>query len=172
MILSTISLVSTLVLLYLLVAYNSLIKRRNQVKTDYSDIDIQLRRRGSLIQKLADFVKEYAEHEKRTFENVAQARSALDTSKTAKEFAKADNMLTESLRSLFMVAEDYPKLQASANYKQLQGDLLQTENLIASYREQYNRSVQKYNNSVQVFPRLLVARLFNFHEEELFQTTE
>ncbi|KKS54419.1 MAG: LemA protein [Candidatus Gottesmanbacteria bacterium GW2011_GWA1_42_26] len=126
-VLVTISLGLAFLLLYIWSAYNSMIRRRNQVKTDFSDIDIQLKRRSSLIQNLVDLVKDYARHEKETFENVAKARAAVDTSKTAGESARADNMLTQTLRSLFMVVENYPKLQASDNYKQLREDLVDTE---------------------------------------------
>lgn len=160
------------VFLYIWSVYNSIIRKRNQVKTDFSDIDVQLKRRSSLIQNLADLVREYAKHEKGTFENVAAARSAVDTSKTAADQAKAENMLNQTLRSLFMVVEQYPKLQASDNYKQLRDDLNETENLIASYREDYNRSVQEYNNYIQTFPNLLVANLLHFPEEQLFQASE
>ncbi len=161
-----------LVFLYIWSVYNAIIRKRNQVKTDYSDIDIQVKRRASLIQNLADLVHDYAKHEKETFENVASARSAVNTSKTPGDQAKASNMLTETLRSLFMVVEQYPKLQASENFKQLRDDLNQTENLIASSRADYNLSVQDYNTYIQSFPSLLIANLLHFQEEELYQTSE
>jgi LemA protein len=149
--------------------YNRFIVQRNKVKTDYSDIDIQLKRRASLIDQLASLVKEYAKHEKETFEDVAMARSALDTSKSVKEAAKAENMLSSTLRSLFSVVENYPKLQASENFITLRDDLKETENMIAQYRETYNKTVQDYNNLVQTFPNLLAARLFQFYDEEFFE---
>lgn len=105
-----------LIILYLWSAYNTFITKRNAVKTDFSDIDIQVKRRASLIENLANLVKDYAKHEKETFEGVAKARSALDTSKTAADKAQADNMFTSTLRSLFAVSEKYPQLQASRNY--------------------------------------------------------
>lgn len=155
--------------IYLWATFNTLIRKRNQVKTDFSDIDVQLKRRASLIQTLADLVRDYAKHEKETFENVSRARSALDASKTAHESAKAENMLSQTLRSLFMVVENYPKLQASENFRTLRDDLNQTENFIAQYREDYNRSVQNYNNAIQTFPNLLVVNILGFHQEELYQ---
>ena len=170
--LGSFSVILFFVLLYIWSKYNLFIKKRNQVKTDYSDIDIQLKRRASLIEQLANMVRGYAKHEKETFENVAKARSALDTSKTASDAAQAENMLAQTLRSLFAVVENYPKLQASENYKTLRDDLKETENLIAGYREEYNRSVQNYNNTIQIFPNLLVAALFQFQEKELFQPTK
>lgn len=157
------------ILLYLWATYNTFIIRRNQVKTDFSDVEVQIKRRASLIERLATLVKEYAKHENATFENVAKARSALDTSKSVKDTAKAENMLTQTLRSLFMVTENYPKLQANENFLSLQTELKETENKIAQYREEYNQSVQQYNNLVQTFPNLLAAGLFQFQTEELFQ---
>lgn len=168
--LSYLSFFLIIVLLYILKVYNTTIAKRNVVKTDYSDIDVQLKRRASLIQNLMDYVREYATHEKETFTKVSQARAALDSSKTVHDSAKADNMLTETLRSLFAVVENYPQLRASENYKTLRDDLLHTENSIANYREQYNQSVQQYNTYIQTFPRLLVAALFKFYEEDYFQT--
>lgn len=157
-------------LLYLWGTYNSFIFKRNQVKTDLSDIEIQIKRRASLIDELAKLVKGYAKHEEETFENVAKARSALDTSKTVKETARAENMLTSTLRSLFMVTESYPKLLANQNFLSLRDDLKETEDNIAKYREDYNLTVQNFNTSIQTFPNLLVAALFGFHEEELYQS--
>lgn len=169
-VLTYISLFLVFLLLYTLKIYNAIITKRNQVRVDYSDIDIQLKRRASLIQNLMDLVREYATHEKNTFTKVSEARAAVDTSKTAHESAKADNMLTETMRSLFAVVENYPELKASQNYKTLRDDLVSTENAIALTREEYNHSVQKYNTYIQTFPRLLVAYLFQFFEEEYFQT--
>ncbi len=168
-ILSIFSGVLVLTLLYLWATYNAFVTKRNQVKTDFSDIEVQIKRRASLIERLALMVKEYTKHEKETFEDVAKARSALDTSKTVKEKAKVENMLTETLRSLFMVTENYPKLEANENFLALREDLKETENFIAKYREEYNQSVQEYNNLTQTFPNLLAAWLFKFPEEELFQ---
>lgn len=159
-------------LLYLLTTFNHLIKLRNRVKTDFSDIDIQIRRRASLVQNLVDMVREYTKHESKTFKEVAAARSAIDNSRTAQETAQASNMLTETLRSLMMVTEDYPDLKASENFQQLRQDLLQTENSLAEYREEYNQTVERYNNTIQTFPNLLVAALFGFESSDLFQESE
>lgn len=161
-----------LTFLYVWAVYNTIVRKRNQVKTDLSDIDVQLKRKSSLIQNLSDLVREYATHEKGTFENVAKARSAVDTSKSAGDQAKAENMLSQTLRSLFMVVEQYPKLQASENYKLLRDDINKTEDLIATYREVYNRSVQEYNNYIQTFPNLLLVKVLRTKEEELFQTSQ
>lgn len=158
-----------LVLFWLWGMYNALIISRNKVKTDYADIDVQIKRRASLIENLATLVREYAKHEKGTFEDVAKARSAIQSASSPKQTATADNFLTSTLRSLFAVSEAYPKLLASENYKQLTLQLEQTENQVAAYRETYNQTVLDYNTTVQTFPNLLAARLFGFAEEELFE---
>lgn len=168
-ILIALTIILALVFLFLLVTYNKLIRLRNRVRTDYSDIDVQLKRRSSLIQNLVDMVREYAKHENDTFKGVAAARSALDNSTTTHETARAENMLTESLRSLFMVTEAYPELKADRNYQQLRDDLAGTENRIAIYREEYNKTAEVYNNEVETFPNMLVAGLFAFETAELFQ---
>lgn len=167
--LTILSLTLAVILFYLLVVFNALIKLRNRVKTLFSDIDIQLRRRSALLQNLVDLVREYTTHEEKTFTGVAKARAAVDNSRGAHESADADNMLTQTLRSLMMVTEAYPELKADTNYKELRRDLLDAEDKIASYRESYNRGVEDYNNTIQTFPNLVVAALFGFEPEELFQ---
>lgn len=156
------------ILLCLWIMYNSFIGARNQVKTDFADIDVQLRRRASLIENLVALVREYAKHENETFSQVAEARSALDKPRGAKETQAIDNMLTSALRSLFAVSEAYPKLLASENYKTLRDDLKETEDSIARYREEYNQTVLAFNTNIQIFPNLLAAKLFGFKDEELF----
>jgi LemA protein len=168
-VLTSISVLLFFTLVFFWSTYNTFIKSRNQVKTDYSDIDIQLKRKVSLVEQLVILIKEYAKHEKETFENVAKARSALDTSKNATDAAKAENMLSQTLRSLFAVVENYPKLQANENYQTTIAELKQTENNIAKYREEYNQTVQRYNNLVQTFPNLVSAAIFNFKSAKLFQ---
>ncbi len=158
------------ILLFLWAKYNGFIVARNKVKTDFADIDVQLKRRASLIENLVEVVREYAKHEKGTFTNVAKARAALESSHGPKESARADNMLSQTLKTLFAVSEAYPNLRASENFQSLRGDLKETEDRIAQYREQFNQTVLDYNTIIQTFPNLLVARLFGFGEEELFET--
>ena len=148
--------------------YNSFIEKRNEVRTDFADIAVQMKKRAALVDQLVLMVREYAKHEKGTFENVAKARSALDTSSTVKDAAKVDNMFTATLRSLFSVVENYPKLQASTNYLSLRDDLKLIEDAIARYREEYNQTVNEYNTSIQTFPNMIVAGLFHFDDEPLF----
>lgn len=171
-VLATLSIILLCLFFYGWALFNSFVKARLQVQTDFSDIDIQIKRRASLIQNLADMVKGYAKHEKTTFEEVAKARSAVDQSKGVIDSAKAENMLTETLRSLFAVVEAYPKLQASENYKSLQLELKETENWIARYREEYNESVKSYNTQISVFPNLFFAAAFRFQQAKLFQSSD
>lgn len=161
--------VLTLVFLFLWSAYNSFITERNKVKTFFADIDVQLKRRASLIENLVALVREYAKHEKSTFEDIAKARSALLLPHGPQESAKIEGMLSGALKSLLAVSENYPKLLASENYQSVQNDLRETENTIAGHREAYNQSVLDYNTMLQTFPNLLAARLFDFKEEELFE---
>lgn len=163
------SLTLAVILFYLLTMFNSLVRLRNRVRTLFSDIDIQLRRRAALLQNLVDLVREYTSHEEKTFTGVAKARAAVDNSRGAHQSAKADNMLTETLRSLMMVTEAYPELKADANFKELRRDLLDAENAIAEFRQSYNKGVETYNNAIQIFPNMLVAALFGFEPEELFE---
>lgn len=160
--------VAVFILLFLWHAYNSFIRQRNQVKNSFADIDVQLKRRASLIENLVALVREYAAHENKTFEDVAKARSAVQSPYGPRDVNKIDNMLTQSLKSLLAVAEAYPKLQASENYQSLQDQLKETEDTIAIHREEYNQSVLQFNTMIQTFPNLMVAGLFGFSEEELF----
>lgn len=168
---TTITAILGMLLLYLWVAYNGFIKARNEVKTDFADIDVQLKRRAGLIENLVEVVREYAKHEESTFEGVAKARSLVSQPHSPAAAAQADNMLTSTLKTIFAVSEAYPELKASDNFKRLQDDLKETEDKIAHYREEYNQTVLRYNTKIQTFPNLLVAGLFGFKEEELFQPT-
>ena len=161
-----------LVLLYLWFLYNSLITARVRVREAWSGIEVQLKRRSSLIPNLVEAVKGYAKHEKQVFENVTKARSALLSAKTPKEAAAAENMLTGALKSLFAVAEAYPNLRASENFKQLQEELSDTETKIAASRQFYNANVLDYNTKIKVFPNMMIARLLGFGDEEFFEAGE
>ena len=152
--------------------YNSLVKLRNRVKNAWSQIDVQLNRRADLIPNLVETVKGYAKHEKTVFENVTAARAGLMNAKTVQETAEANNVLTETLKSLFAVAENYPDLKASENFREIQGQLEETENKIAYSRQIYNDTVLMYNNKCQMVPSNIIASLFNFQEEEFFEIEE
>lgn len=152
--------------------YNGLITSRNRVKESWSGIDVQLKRRSNLIPNLVESVKGYAKHERTVFENVTKARSALLGADTAKVAAKADNMLTGALKSLFAVAENYPQLKANENFKELQKELSDTETKIAASRQFYNSNVLDYNTKLQVFPNVIIANTFGFKPEEFFEAEE
>lgn len=161
-----------LVVVVFVYLYNSLVKLRNRVKNAWSQIDVQLNRRADLIPNLVETVKGYAKHEKTVFENVTAARAGLMNAKTVQETAEANNVLTETLKSLFAVAENYPDLKASENFRELQGQLEETENKIAYSRQFYNDTVLMYNNKCQMVPSNIIASLFNFQEEEFFEIEE
>ena len=152
--------------------YNSLVTLRNRVKEAWSQIDVQLKRRSSLIPNLVEAVKGYVKHEKEVLENVTKARSALMGAGSLREKAAANDMLTGALKSLFAVAEAYPDLKASENFKELQQELSDTETKVAASRQFYNTNVLDLNNSIEQFPSSLVASMFGFTKEEFFKASE
>ena len=158
--------------LWLMFAYNGLVALRNRVREAWSQIDVQLKRRSSLIPNLVEIVKGYAKHEKEVFENVTKARSALLGAKNPGEAASANNMLTGALKSLFAVAEAYPNLRASENFKELQDQIADTEDKVAASRQFYNTNVLDLNNSLEMFPTSLIGSMFGFQKEEFFKAAE
>jgi LemA protein len=161
-----------LLLLILVLSYNGLIKTRNRVDNAWSQIDVQLKRRHDLIPNLVETVKGYAAHERQTLEAVTNARAnAINASNqgTVADQAKAENVLSGALKSLFAVAEAYPDLKANQNFLQLQEEVTSTEDRIAYARQFYNDSVLNYNNKIQTFPRNVIANSFNFQKREFFE---
>lgn len=157
------------VLSWLLAAYNALVRRKNQVKEAWSDIDVQLKRRYDLIPNLVETVSGYAKHEREAFENVTAARSEAMGAKTPGEHAQAENMLTSSLKSLLAVAEAYPELKANTNFLELQRELSDTENKIQAARRFYNTNVRDYNTAIESVPTNVVAKIFGFSPQEYFE---
>lgn len=155
--------------LFIWLLYNSLITAQVRVKEAWSGIDVQLKRRSSLIPNLLETVKGYAKHEKEVFENVTKARAAMLGAKGAKEAAQADNLLAGALKTLFAVAENYPKLKASENFKELQEELSDTETKIAASRQFYNSVVLDYNTKIKVFPNIILVKLLGFTQEPFFE---
>jgi len=149
--------------------YNKLVRFRNTVKSSWSDIDVQCKKRYDLVPNLVETVKGYASHERTVFEKVTQARSMAMQATTPGEMAKAENMIRETLKSLFAVAEAYPELKANANFLQLQSQLQELENNIEYARRYYNAVVRDYNITIESFPSNLIASSFNFKQAELFQ---
>lgn len=158
--------------LWLLITYNSLITLRNRVREAWSQIDIQLKRRSSLIPNLVEAVKGYVKHEKDVLENVTKARSALVGAGSPHEKAAANDMLTGALKSLFAVAEAYPDLKASENFKQLQEELSDTETKVAAARQFYNTNVLDLNNNLETIPSTWIGSMFGFKKEEFFKATD
>jgi LemA protein len=152
--------------------YNGLVTARNRVKEAWSGIDVQLKRRASLVPNLVETVRGYAEHERGTFEAVTRARARLEQAGSPGEAAQANNMLTQTLRSLFAVAEAYPQLQAAENFRELQRELSDIEEKIAFSRQFYNSNVLDYNNRIQTVPTVFIASMFGFTQEEFFEAEE
>jgi LemA protein len=163
------------VLIIIFVAmYNSLVKRRNAVDNSWSQIDVQLKRRHDLIPNLVEAVKDYMAYEQETLSKVTEARAAAVTAgaKGPAQAAQAENALTDSLRSLFAVMENYPDLKASQNVMSLQEELTATENKISFARQFYNDSVLTYNNKIQTVPTNIIAGMFNFTKRDYFEVPE
>jgi LemA protein len=149
--------------------YNKLVRLRNTVKSSWSDIDVQCKKRYDLVPNLVETVKGYASHEKTVFEKVTQARTMAIQATTPQEMGKAENMLRDTLKSLFAVAEAYPELKANANFLQLQSQLQELENNIEYARRYYNAVVRDYNTLIESFPSNLIASQFGFKQGDLFQ---
>lgn len=158
--------VAVIVLLVLL--YNNFVQLRNRIDNAWSQIDVQLQRRLDLIPNLVETVKGYAQHEQGTLSAVTQARSAVMSANTPEAKMEAENVLTDTLKSLFAVTEAYPTLKADANFRELQAELSNTEDKISYMRQSYNDCVLAYNNAIQTFPGVLVAGMFGFTKRESF----
>lgn len=161
-----------LIILYVIKTYNTLVSLRNRVKDQWAQIDVQLKRRFDLIPNLVNTVKGYTKHESETLENVIKARNTFLSASTKEDEMKADGELTGAISKLFALAESYPDLKANQNFIDLQGELKETENKIASSRQFYNDTVLKYNNKIEMFPSNIVAGLFHFKMESFFQANE
>jgi LemA protein len=149
--------------------FNKLIRLKNTVKSSWSDIDVQLKKRYDLVPNLVETVKGYASHERGVFENVTKARSMAMHAITPTDKAKAENMLRDTLKSLFAVAEAYPELKANANFMQLQLQLKELEDNIEYARRYYNAVIRDFNILIESFPSNIIARSFGFKQEEFFE---
>ena len=161
-----------IIILWLIGVYNSLIRLKNRTNEAWSDIDVQLKRRYDLIPNLVDTVKGYANHEKELLTKVTEARSQAMQANSPEAKGKAENMLSETLKSLFAVAENYPDLKASGNFAKLQDELADTENKIQAARRFYNGNVRDFNTKLEIFPNNLIAGLLNFKQQEFFEIEE
>lgn len=161
-----------LVAFYVLTTYNSLVKLRNRVKDQWSQIDVQLKRRFDLIPNLVNTIKGYTKHESETLEAVIKARNTYVTAETPDAKMEANNELSGALTKLFALSEAYPDLKANTNFLELQGELKDTENKIAMARQFYNDTVLSYNNKVEMVPTNIVAGLFHFKAMDFFKANE
>lgn len=158
--------------LWLITVYNGLIRLRNRVDEAWSDIEVQLKRRYDLIPNLVNAVKGYAKHEEGTFAKVTEARAKAMQAQTPAEHAQAENMLSQTLKSLFAVSESYPELKASDNFLHLQRELVDAEDKIQASRRFYNGNVRDFNTKIQVFPNNLLAGMLGFKKYEFFDAPD
>lgn len=165
--------VVAVLVIYVVISYNGLVRGRNTVDNAWSQIDVQLKRRIDLVPNLVETVKGYAAHERETLEAVVQARNAAIAAPADPHGqAAADQQLTGVLRQLFALSERYPDLKANQNFLALQEELTATEGRVAYARQFYNDSVLTYNNRLHVFPTVIIGRLFGFQQREYFETDE
>ena len=157
---------------YVIGIYNKLVHARNKVENQFSQVDIQLKRRADLIPNLVETVKGYAKHEEGTFTAVIEARNKAVNAGTVNDKIEANNELTGALNKLFALAEAYPDLKANENFLSLQNDLKDTEDKITYARQFYNDSAMGYNNLIQVVPSNIIANMFGFKKFEYFKADE
>ena len=162
--------VIAVIIIAVIAAYNSLVKARLKVRNAWSQIDVQLQRRFDLIPNLVEAIKGYMEHEKETLTKVTDLRSSWANANTIAEKAALDNALSDTLKTIMAISENYPDLKASQNFSELQEELRNTENKISYSRQFYNDSVTMYNTKLEVFPSNIIASSFGFKPEELFKT--
>lgn len=160
------------VILSLIFIYNGLIRRKNRTEEAWADIEVQMKRRYDLIPNVVETVKGYMSHERNVLENVTKARTQAMGAKSAQEHATAENMLSNTLKTLFAVAENYPDLKANANFLDLQRELADTENKIQAARRFFNANVRDLNTMIESFPSNIIAGMFRFSKKEFFDLDE
>jgi LemA protein len=164
--------VIVVLVLWVIMIYNQLVAMRQRVGQSFADVDVQLKLRHDLIPNLVETVKGYAAHERGTLEEVVKARNAAMTAQGPAQQAQAENMLSGALRQLFALSEAYPDLKANQNFQQLQTELSDIENKIASARRFFNNAVQEYNTGIQQFPAALFAASLGFQQRTFFDVGE
>ena len=152
--------------------YNNLVKLRNNRENAFANIDVQLKQRHDLVQQLVAVVKGYAEHEKEVLTRVTEARSAAINAKDINSKIEAENALTSALAGLKISLEAYPDLKANQNFLQLQGEISDIENKLAATRRFFNSATKELNTAVQSFPAVLLAGMFGFHREPMFEVPQ
>ncbi len=164
--------VVVVIALWLAATYNGLVSLKIKSDEALSDIDVQTKRRYDLVPNLVETVKGYASHESGVFEKVTQARASAMGAQSLHDKAAAENMLSNTLKSLFAVAENYPELKANQNFLSLQGTLTDLEDKIQAARRFYNGMVRDLNTAIQRFPNVLVAPMLGFTKREFFEANE
>lgn len=157
------------ILIYIVIAYNKLVKLRNLVREAWSSVDVQLKRRYDLIPNLVEAVKGYAGFEKNVLEEITSLRSSAESAETVMKQAEAENRISGGLKKFFALVENYPDLKASASYSKLMDGLVDAEEQIQYARRYYNGTVRNYNTAVESFPDMVIANLFNFKQREFFE---
>lgn len=167
----TILIIVVIVLIIAFIAmYNSLVSARIRVDNAWSQIDVQLQRRFDLIPNFVETVKGYATHETETLQKVTDLRTSWADANTIAEKAQLDNQLSDTLKTIMAVSENYPDLKANQNFSELSEELRNTENKISFSRQFYNDTVTRYNEKLLVFPSNIIANMFHFTSRELFTT--
>lgn len=161
-----------ILVIWLIAGYNRLVKLRNNVKEGFSTMDVYLKKRYDLVPNLVETVKGYATHESSVFEKVTQARSMVSSATGTAEQIQAENALTQTLRSLFAVAENYPDLKANQNFMDLQNQLSGIEQDIANARKYYNGTVKMLNNACETFPSVIIAKMFHFKQMPMYEVAD
>lgn len=164
-----IGVIVVLIVLFVISTYNALVKLRNKVRDQWSQIDVQLKRRCDLIPNLVETVKGYAKHEQQTLEDVIKARNTFVTASTPEDEMKASGEITQALNKLFALSEAYPELKANDNFLSLQSDLKEVEEKISYARQFYNDNAMNYRNKIEMFPSNIVAAIFGFKPEAFFE---
>lgn len=160
------------IFILIVIVFNQFVSLNNQTKNAWSDIDVLLKRRHDLIPNLIEIVKKYSQHESDVFEKVTEARTKAINASSVSEKGESENMLSNSLKTIFAVAEDYPELRASENYQQLSMDLKETEDSLAQARRFYNANVRDLNTKVEMFPYNIFAKVFGFNRADFFEGSD
>ena len=172
MIVGIIIILIVILVAWIIKTYNKLVQLRNKVKDQWSQVDVQLKKRFDLIPNIVETVKGYAKHEKETLNAVIEARNNALSAKTPNAEMDANNQLSGALNKLFALSEAYPELKADSNYKDLQENLKDVEDKIAYARQFYNDTVLKYKNAIETFPTVLIAGMLGFKQEQFFEATD
>ena len=159
-----------IIIIAIISIYNGLVQARMKVDNAWSQIDVQLQRRFDLIPNFVETVKGYMTHEQETFEKIAKLRTSWANASSISDKAALDNQLSETLKTIMAVSENYPELKANQNFMQLSQELKNTEDKISFSRQFYNDAATMYNTKIQVFPSNIIAGMFNFTSRSLFQT--